>query len=72
VVSLYLPIWKYFIADKLWGGLKVVPILLLANMFLGIYYNLSIWFKLGHRTSAGAYITLTGAAITIIINFCFY
>ncbi|MGC4100161.1 lipopolysaccharide biosynthesis protein [Ferruginibacter sp.] len=71
VVSLYLPIWKYFIAEKLWDGLKVVPILLLANMFLGIYYNLSIWFKLGHKTSAGAYITLTGAAITIIINYIF-
>jgi O-antigen/teichoic acid export membrane protein len=71
VVSLYLPIWKYFIAEKLWGGLAVVPILLLANMFLGIYYNLSIWFKLGHKTTAGAYITLTGAAITIVINYIF-
>jgi O-antigen/teichoic acid export membrane protein len=71
VVSLYLPIWKYFIAEKLWGGLAVVPILLLANMFLGIYYNLSIWYKLGHKTTAGAYITLTGAAITIIINYYF-
>ncbi|MEY2917406.1 MAG: hypothetical protein RIS73_1120, partial [Bacteroidota bacterium] len=71
VVSLYLPIWKYFIAEKLWGGLAVVPILLLANMFLGIYYNLSIWYKLGHKTAAGAYITLTGAAITIIINYYF-
>jgi O-antigen/teichoic acid export membrane protein len=71
VVSLYLPIWKYFIASKLWDGLAVVPILLLANMFLGIYYNLSIWYKLGHKTSAGAYITLFGAAITIAINYFF-
>lgn len=71
VVALYLNIWKYFIAAKLWEGLAVVPILLLANMFLGIYYNLSIWYKLGHKTSAGAYITLTGAAITIIINYIF-
>lgn len=71
VVALYLNIWRYFIAKKLWDGLAVVPILLLANMFLGIYYNLSIWYKLGHKTSAGAYITLTGAAITIIINYIF-
>ncbi|MBS1510141.1 MAG: polysaccharide biosynthesis protein [Bacteroidetes bacterium] len=71
VVTLYLPIWRYFIAEKLWAGLSVVPILLLANMFLGIYYNLSIWYKLGHKTSAGAYITLTGAAITIAVNYFF-
>ncbi len=71
VVSLYLPFWKYFIASKLWDGLAVVPILLLANMFLGIYYNLAIWFKLGHKTTAGAYITIIGAVITIIINYIF-
>jgi len=71
VVALYLNIWRYFIAKKLWDGLSVVPILLLANMFLGIYYNLSIWYKLGNKTSAGAYITLTGAAITICINYFF-
>jgi O-antigen/teichoic acid export membrane protein len=71
VVSLYIHIWKYFIAAKLWEGLTVVPILLLANMFLGIYYNLSIWYKLGHKTMAGAWITLAGAAITIVINYFF-
>lgn len=71
VVVLYLPIWRYFIAKKLWAGLSVVPILLLANMFLGIYYNLSIWFKLSHKTSAGALITLLGAAVTIGINYIF-
>ncbi len=72
VVALYLDIWKYFIRNKtFWEGLKVVPILLLANMFLGIYYNLSIWYKLTHKTISGAYITLIGAAITLIINFIF-
>lgn len=71
VVALYLPVWRYFIASKHWEGLKIVPILLLANMFLGIYYNLSIWYKLSNKTSAGAYITLTGAAITIGINYFF-
>ena len=77
VVSLYIDIWKYFLStdpQKLkiyWTGLKVVPILLLANMFLGIYYNLSIWYKLTHKTIAGAYITLIGAAVTLIINYFF-
>lgn len=71
VVTLYLPVLKYFIAKKLWAGLGVVPILLLANIFLGIYYNLSIWYKLGNKTKAGAYITITGALITILINYLF-
>src|SRR5204862_6266252 len=44
---------------------------LLANMFLGIYYNLSIWYKLTNKTMAGAWITLVGASLTIIINFLF-
>lgn len=70
-VSLFMPIWKNFIGPKYWGGLAVVPILLLANMFLGIYYNLSVWYKLGNKTMAGAWITLIGAAITISINFIF-
>ena len=72
LVSLYLDIWKYFIRDeKMWAGLKVVPILLLANMFLGIYINLSIWYRISKKTSAGAYITLIGAGITILVNFLF-
>lgn len=71
-VALYLDIWKYFIQNKsLWEGLKIVPILLLANMFLGIYYNLSIWYKLTHQTILGAYITVIGAVITLTINFIF-
>jgi len=48
-VSLYMPVWKYFIGKKYWEGLGVVPVLLLANMSLGIYYNLSIWYKLAHK-----------------------
>ncbi len=71
VVSLFMPIWKNFIGPKYWAGLSVVPILLLANMFLGIYYNLSVWYKLGNKTMAGAWITLIGTAITILINYLF-
>jgi O-antigen/teichoic acid export membrane protein len=71
VVSLYLDIWKIFIAPAYWSGLKVVPVLLLANIFLGIYYNLSIWYKLTNKTSTGAYITLAGTVITIVVNYIF-
>ena len=70
-VTLFLPIWRYFIDPKYWEGLKVVPILLLANMSLGIYYNLSIWYKLTNKTIAGATITLIGTAITVVINYFF-
>ena len=71
LVSLYLPIWKHFIGPKYWAGLRVVPILLLANIFLGIYYNLAIWYKLTQKTLSGAYITMIGASITIILNYIF-
>ena len=71
LVVLFLDIWKYFIDKHFWSGLKVVPILLLANMFLGIYYNLSIWYKLSNKTIAGAWITLIGASITLVINYLF-
>ena len=71
-VALFLDVWKHFIQnERQWEGLKVVPILLLANMFLGIYYNLSIWYKLSNKTMYGAYITLIGAAVTLLINYFF-
>jgi len=70
VVMLYLDIWKHFIQNKaMWVGLSIVPLLLLANIFLGIYYNLSVWYKLGNRTIAGAWITIIGAIITLSINY---
>lgn len=69
-VVLYIDIWKLFIQNPaMYVGLRVVPILLIANMFLGVYYNLSIWYKLSNRTMAGAWITLLGALITVLINY---
>lgn len=71
-VALYIDIWKHFIQNPaMWVGLKIVPILLLANMFLGIYYNLAVWYKVTNNTKSGAIITITGAIITITINFIF-
>jgi len=70
VISLNLDIFKWFIPNpKFWEGLKVVPVLLLANVFLGIYYNQSIWYKLADKTKYGAYISLIGAGITLGLNF---
>jgi O-antigen/teichoic acid export membrane protein len=71
-VSLNIDILKYFIQNEsYWVGLGVVPILLLANVFLGIYYNQSIWYKLSNKTKFGAYISICGALLTICINFFF-
>lgn len=68
-VSLNIEIVKYFLGNEaFWQGLAIVPILLLANLFLGVYYNLSIWFKLIDKTYWGIYISLIGAFITIIGN----
>ncbi|HIP35266.1 MAG TPA: polysaccharide biosynthesis protein [Crocinitomix sp.] len=70
VISLNLDIFKWFIPnDKYWEGLKIVPILLLANVFLGIYYNQSIWYKLADKTKYGAYIAIIGASITLMLNY---
>lgn len=50
-------------------GFLVVSILLLANLFLGIFYNLSIWYKLTEKTKYGAYLSIFGAIITLVLNF---
>jgi len=71
-VSLNIDIFKQFIRNEnYWVGLSVVPILLLANVFLGIYYNQSIWYKLSGKTKFGAYISIGGALITVLVNVIF-
>lgn len=67
-VTLYIDVFKHFINNRYWEGLHVVPILLLANMFLGMYFNLSIWYKLSDNTNKGAMISTIGAVITILAN----
>lgn len=71
-VMLYLDILKYFIPNKAyWVGLNVVPILLLANVFLGIYYNQSVWYKLTDKTRYGAMVAIFGAVVTVAVNYFF-
>lgn len=70
VVMLFMDLFKWFIPNPEYHvGLRVVPILMLANVFLGIYYNQSVWYKLTDRPRAGSTISLIGAAITIIMLF---
>ena len=58
-----------FLRQKIyWEAIMVVPVLLLANLFLGVYYNMSVWFKLNNKTYFGTLITFIGLGITIITN----
>lgn len=69
-VMLFLDVFKWFIPNPAyWEGLRVVPILMLANVFLGIYYNQSVWYKLTDRTHAGSTISIVGAVITLVLLF---
>ncbi|MGD9991950.1 MAG: oligosaccharide flippase family protein [Salinivirgaceae bacterium] len=68
MVTLYIDVFKYFIGTSYRVGLAIVPIVLLANMFLGIYYNLSVWYKINDLTRFGALISFFGMVITIVLN----
>lgn len=67
-VMLYIDVAKYFINERFWGGLHIVPILMYANIFFGIYLTQSIWYKLSDKTRFGALLAFVGALITITIN----
>ncbi|MCC6401690.1 MAG: polysaccharide biosynthesis C-terminal domain-containing protein, partial [Flavobacteriales bacterium] len=70
LVMLFLDLFKWFIPNPAYHeGLRVVPILMLANVFLGIYYNQSVWYKLTDRTKAGSSISIAGALITLVCLF---
>lgn len=57
--------------DSYWEAMSIVPLIVLASFCLGIYHNLSVWYKVTDRTKFGAYISIVGAILTIIINFAF-
>ncbi len=72
LVNLYLDIFKHFIQNEdFWVGLKIVPIIMMANLFLGLYVNLSMWYKLSGQTMFGVWFSVIGAVITIVLNILF-
>jgi O-antigen/teichoic acid export membrane protein len=58
-------------SEAYWEAMWIVPIILLANFFLGIYHNLSVWYKITDRTRFGAFISLSGALVTLAVNWFF-
>lgn len=70
-VVFYLDILKYILAPDYWEGLRVVPIVMAAEIFMGVYFNLSFWYKLTDETQWGAYFSFAGCAILVLINVLF-
>jgi O-antigen/teichoic acid export membrane protein len=68
MIMAYLDIVKYFIDSKFWEGLHIVPILLMANVFLGVNTNLSFWYKLSDKTNYAIVITGIGLLLTVGLN----
>ncbi|MDT0553368.1 lipopolysaccharide biosynthesis protein [Urechidicola vernalis] len=62
---------KLFINEAYWDAVIIVPVVLLAYLFLGIYHNLAVWYKLTDKTRFGMYFSIVGAVVTIAINFLF-
>ena len=70
-VIVFADVLKYLLLDNksYWEAMKVVPLIILANFFLGIYNNLSVWYKLTDKTKIGAYISIVGAIVTLVLNY---
>jgi O-antigen/teichoic acid export membrane protein len=70
-VIVFADILKLILLDNqsYWEAMKVVPLIILANFFLGIYNNLSVWYKLTDKTIIGAYISIVGAIVTLVLNY---
>jgi O-antigen/teichoic acid export membrane protein len=70
-VIVFADVLKHLLLDNqsYWEAMKVVPLIILANFFLGIYNNLSVWYKLTDKTIIGAYISIVGAVVTLVLNY---
>jgi O-antigen/teichoic acid export membrane protein len=68
-VGLFPDLFKIIIGEQYHSGLHIVPILLMANLFLGIYYNQSVWYKLTDKTTFATIIPIAGAVITLVLNY---
>ena len=71
VVVVYIDVFKRILIpnSQYWEAIKIVPLILLANLFLGIYHNLSVWYKVTDRTKYGAYISVFAAIVTLVLNY---
>lgn len=67
-VMFYLPVLKYFISPAYFAGLRVVPIIMLAELFFGIFFNLSVWYKITDRTIWGTWFSVGGLVVTVVLN----
>ncbi len=67
-ILLFMDVVQYFVGPNYREGLVIVPLLLLANLCLGLYYNVAVWYKLSDKTRYGAMIALCGAGVTIAAN----
>jgi O-antigen/teichoic acid export membrane protein len=67
-ITLFIDVFKIIIGAEYHSGLQVVPSVLMANLFMGIYFNLSLWYKLSDKTWMGAWIAGIGAVLTIVSN----
>lgn len=67
-IMLFIDIVQQFVGEQYRVGIGVVPILLLANVFFGMFFNLSIWYKLSGETKYGAFLSIFGAILTVVIN----
>ncbi len=70
-VMAYMSILKHIISERYWEGLRVVPIVMVAEIFMGIYFNLSFWYKLIAKTWWGAVMSAIGCATLLAVNFIF-
>ena len=64
----YLDIIKYFISPRYFSGLKVIPIVMMGELFFGIFFNLSVWYKISDRTHWGMWFSLLGLLVTVGLN----
>lgn len=67
-VMYYLPVLRYFISPKYFSGLDVVPVIMIAEFFFGVFFNLSLWYKLTDRTHWGMWFSLLGLGVTVALN----
>ncbi len=67
-VMYYLDILRYFVRPDYWAGLKVVPVIMAAEFFFGVCFNLSLWYKLTDKTVWGTWFSLLGLAVTVGLN----